>query len=175
MPHVEDIYPQWFNLNRAQEAVLETPNEVETQMPIRISDRQVMEILGIMWHIKGSLPGNLAIDATSTVHAQLTKRPIAPANIDLIPRNNIIDWVSFETNFSLITSGAGYNGPRENVIWHDFSSSGRGFLLASQSIHLLVVTITDADGASERAAASVRILYKLVEVSAQELIGLVRE
>lgn len=171
-----DIHPQWFNLNRAKEAALETLVEVETPMPIRISDRQVMEILGIMWLIKGSLPPSSGLDTASNIHSQLTKRSIGTAGIDLIPRNNIIDWVSFETNFSLVgAAGTSYNGPRQNVVWHDFSSSGRGFLLASQSIFLQVVTASDVDGASELAAASVRILYKLVEVSAQELIGLVQE
>lgn len=172
---MHDVYPQWFNLNRAQEPTIETLDEAETPMPIRISDRQVMEVLGIMWHIKGSLPATAGVDVTSTVHSQLTKRSILPGGIDLIPRNNIIDWVSFETNLSVITSGAGYNGPRDNVIWHDFSSSGRGPLLASQSVFLQVVTIEDVALGSERAAASVRMLYKLVEVSAEELIGLVQE
>lgn len=171
---MHDVHPQWFNLNRAQESAVETLNEAETPLPIRISDRQVMEILGIMWLIKGTAPGALAADHTSTRHAQLTKRSIGTAAIDLIPRNNIIDWVEFESNFSIVTTGAGYNN-RENTVWHDFAGSGNGPLLASQSIFLQVVTIEDTTPGSERAAASVRILYRLVEVSAQELIGLVQE
>lgn len=169
---MHDVFPQWFNLNIAKEAVLETLVEVETAMPVRIGERQVMEILGILWNINaGGAPAPQ--EKTVQFQAQLTKRAAGITSFDLVPKNNIIDWVGFREIHQFTTSGAGQM-VREQVIWHDFASGGHGFLLASQSIFLQVVTTIDA-GAAQLGSASVRMLYKLVQVSAEELIGLVQE
>lgn len=171
---MHDVHPQWFNLNLAKEEVLETLIEVETPLPIRVSDRQVMEILGVMWNINAGQQPGVAVDHGAQFQAQITKRSIGTSGIDLIPRNNIIDWVGFREIFALVTSGAAFS-MREQTIWHDFGSSGKGPLLASQSIFLQVVSTTDINGTMQLGSASVRVLYKLVEVSAMELIGLVQE
>lgn len=171
---MHDTYPQWFNLNRAKEPAVETLNEVETAMPVRIGERQVMEILGVMWNVVGGPPASVG-DLVHLIEAQLTKRSIGTVTgFDLVPRNNIIDWVGWYTVFSLTTSGQAAV-QREMTVWHDFAAGGRGPLLASQSIFLQVHTVEDLSPGSEVAAASVRILYKLVTVSAEELIGLVQE
>lgn len=169
---MHDVHPQWFNLNIATEEVLETLKEVETPLPVRIGERQVMEILGVMWNINGGVQATVGVDKESQVQAQITKR--SQATIDLVPRNNIIDWVGFRETFNVVTSGVSYS-MREQTIWHDFASSGKGPLLASQSIFTQVKSTTDVAAGMQLATAAVRILYKLVQVSAEELIGLVQE
>lgn len=171
---MHDVHPQWFNVNLAKESVLETLVEVETPLPIRVSERQVMEILGVMWNINAGQQPGIAVDHGAQFQAQLTKRAIGATSFDLVPRNNIIDWVGFRETFILVTSGATIS-MREQTIWHDFASSGKGPLLGSQSIFLQVVSTSDINGSMQLGSASVRILYKLVEVTATELIGLVQE
>lgn len=170
-----DVHPQWFNINVAKEAVLETLVEVETPMPVRIGQRQVMEILGVLWNINAGLDGNASIAVTLQFQAQLTKRSAGITSFDLVPKNNIIDWVGFRETQTIVTSG-GARAVREQTIWHDFAAGGRGPLLASQSIFLQVLTTTDQPAQpTQLGSASVRILYKLVQVTAEELIGLVQE
>lgn len=157
------------------ESVVGTFTQTETQLPVRIDARQVMEILGVEYQVP---PGNIAsAGGTSTDEfqngmTQITKRSqsaeIALSDADCVDKVKI--WTMDKFAEATETGGAGFNG--DEVIWHDFASSGFGFLVASQSMFLAIDWTTVH---TPVLTSQARLLYRLVKVSAEELIGLVSQ
>ncbi len=168
----KDQFPQWLNLNTVVEASAGTQVEVETIVPVRISDRQVMEVLLVHWDASAGNFTTIDADRAVSTRFTITKRTKGTATT-VLDDPDVIDAVIIakELQFAEATETGGGMSQIENTIIHDFSSSGHGFLVAAQSIFMSV----RGDAAVAAARSRARILYKLVTVSAEELIGLVSQ
>jgi len=165
-----DVYPQWLTLTQVVESAANTFTEAITQMPVRLSARQVVEILGIELQRVGGLINAIDSDLDAFSKIQLSKKSgnVALNSSDLLAlhetRITIAAMESTETGAGLTMS--------QSTVFLDFASGGKGFLFAGQQVHLGVV--------SGAAAMSVitgrgRILYRIVTVSAEELIGILAQ
>lgn len=168
-----DKYPQWLNLTGIA-ANGETYAESETTLPIRISDRQVMEVLAVEFDHQQdpfASPATTDPDTQQKHSLQITTR--SKTVILGINEPDLIDKsiVNQESQYSEVTEAGGAGMSSENVVLHDFAGSGKGFLVASQSLFLGIDTTTAANSRTSDA----RILYRLVKVTAEELIGLVQQ
>ncbi len=169
--HVKDVFPQWINLTAVVESTPGTYATVETTMPVQIDASQVIEVLGMEWDFGGAALSAVDADFDSFVTSQITVS-IQTAELNLGDRR-VVDKAKIRVNTSYAesteTGGAGF--ATQPVIMHDFASSGKGFLVAAQSLHHGI----DQVGSSAATAANctARMLSRLVTVSSRELIGIV--
>lgn len=167
-----DKFPQWLNLTSVTESAAAVFTQSQTAMPVRISALEVMEILAVEYEITGGLFASLDADVTNVVQAQITEDSqsamIALNNSNVIDKVRLIENIIFSE--STETGGAGFSTIR--TILHNFAPNGKGFLYAGQS---MFVGVDQFSGNPTVMTANIRILYRLVKVTANELIGLVRQ
>ena len=167
-------FPSWLNLNTALEAAAGTAVEVETTLPVRIGESQVVEILAVQWDIIiGSPAGNTA-DLVADVIASLSKRSSGstPAVVELSDPDCIDRVTIRQAIIALEATETGAGGLSQKLtIYHNFAHGDKGFLVAANSLFLAI------DGLSTLAVSQAfcRVLFRLVKVSAQDLLGLVSQ
>lgn len=168
-----DVYPQWLNLTRAAEATAGTFVETETQMPVQLQHREVIEVLAVQWRLNGGGVGasGLAADLNAALQGQITK--VTKASMANLPDSTVVDSIQIQAQFAYAeaTETGAVQQTEHRVVLHNFANAGHGFLVASQSLFCA------AQGSATLAKVQVgaRILYRIVTVSAEELLGLVRE
>lgn len=167
-----DKFPQWLNLTSAVQTSATGFIESETAMPVRIQALEVMEILAIEYEFSGGSMQSVDAEFSNALIANIYENS-RTANIALNDSRCVdkaIIVLSMVTPESTETGAAGY--AYENIILHDFAKGGKGFLYAGQS--MFVGVDQDALAVSLLTVAA-RVLYRLVKVTANELIGLVRQ
>jgi len=167
-----DVYPQWLNLTSVTEAVAGTLKQSETKMPIRIENLQVMEILKIQFEITGGSISGIDADHFAGINGQITETSETTL-LALNDRNLIQNFRKLMVmQFAESTETGGGAFTIDYVFEFDYDVGGKGFLYAGVSMFLAVKQDSSAPGV---ASLNARLLYKLVKVSANELIGLVRQ
>jgi len=166
-----DTYPQWLNMTPVSEAAAGTFIEQQTVMPVRIDNRQVLEILGVETEISGGSQSAVDADTEVEIVIQLTKRTqtarVALQDPDIVHLRSQL--VAQQYAEATETGGGPYSYSKTR--YTDYASGGKGFLVAAQSLFLGVV----GSATIAVVTARCRFLYRLVKVSAEELIGLVQQ
>ena len=167
-----DKFPQWLNLTSVTESASAVYTQSETQMPVRIGALEVMEILAIEFEITGGLFVSIDQDLTNVLQAQITRNSqtamIALNDSDIVDKVRYVESLMYAE--STETGGAGFSS--ERVTLHDFGLGGKGFLFAGQQ---MFVGVDQFSGTPTVSTCNARILYRLVKVTANELVGLVRQ
>lgn len=175
MVKILDEKPQFLNLNTAQETVLNTYREVPTSTPVvTVSGSNkaiVMEVLKIFYNhstpeiinvLRTSIAMTVATRSFSTL--QQISSPGVLARID----SEIEVFDSAATDATVVVQY--YKGSAEHVV--DLTDgAGNGILVASKNLYLGV----KGNQRTVLAQALGKILYRLVEVSAAELVGIIAE
>lgn len=170
-----DKYPQFMRLSRATEAVAGTAVETETQTPVRRSESLVMEILMAEFEFSGGGCGDTDADVAIEEKASITTR--TSGSTPAVARLNDSSLISlakirYNVEYGEATETGGGGWSENRITRNDYSSSGYGFLCAANSLFLQVDGSTSCEGVL---AADARILYRLVKVTANELVGLVEQ
>lgn len=167
-----DRYPQWMNLPSLVETTGGTfRQDAGTNTPVVRQSSKVMEILGVQWEIDFSGLQGIAADLQGQVIGEISTR--VQTGIVGIENRDTIDGQKIEFSFAFpeaTESGCAAIGLNQSF-WHGFSQGGHGFLTAAPTFFLGVLGFTGASQSRVRT----RILYRLVQVSAAELIGLLTE
>lgn len=165
-----DKYPQWLNIGSLAESAANTYTEVEVQAPARLSAFEVLEILGVEFRMN---PGGTVADADedAVLIFQVTETTqtgnVNMNNPDLI--SQVKQQLRQEAFEATETGGAGW--AIDQTMYVDYAAGGNGFLSAAQSLFLGI----QGTGHAAISSCSARLLYKIVKVSANELIGLVSQ
>ncbi len=154
----------------AVETSINTFIETETQMPVRISDRQVIEVLGVETHVNSVL-GSGDLDEQFGVELAITKT--TQTAVQVLSNSNMVHrrFAGGFMEFAEATETGGGPGMIELTQFVDYAKSGKGFLVAANALFLGIIGV--AQNNTRRVDA--RILYRIVTVSAEELIGLVSQ
>lgn len=164
--------PQWLNLSAATTGGTDVYGEAETQTPNRVGPANtVMEILKIQYQLPAPVAGEDA-DKRYQRFAHVA-RSSQSAVLDLNARECVdrVQTIGVQA-FAEATETGGAGWHEENVITHDLSDgNGNGVLYGGSSIFLGFDT-GDWNAASTLYA---RILYRMVKVTAAELLGIVQE
>lgn len=167
-----DKFPQWLNLTTTIQTVATDYKESETKVPVRIQALEVMEILGVEYEIVGAAMNGKDADFTNNILMHLASDS----------RSTIIDLTSSKCldKHGQIVSGqamevtetgaAGY--AYKSIVWHSFAAGGKGFLYGQDQIFLGIDQDTIAQNLLTVRA---RVLYRLVKVTATELVGIVKQ
>lgn len=167
---LQDIFPQWLNLTPITESAANTYTQSETKVNPP-SGQHVMEILAV--ETEQAKP-DVAAGATGSraTRMQITTR--TKSALTTLEDPDVI-WKQVrrtETVYAEATeTGGGPTALPLEVDLRDYSTSGKGFLVASQSIFL-------AGHGSGQGAVGVyrgRILHKWVKVTSAELVQLTRQ
>ena len=167
-----DRWPQWLNLTTAVQTVATDYIQSETSAPVRLASLEVMEILGVEWSFLGASMQGLDAEFANILRAHISKAtrgsPAALNDPNVIDQMNI----QLQTFFPEATETGGAGQSDQRVIYHDFSSSGKGFLSAATAFFLGI----DQDSQAQNLmTVQARMLYKIVKVTANELVGLISQ
>lgn len=171
-----DVYPQWLNLTRASEVVAGDFIQSETALPVRISDRQVMEIMATEWDVTIPFPPPDAVQSSRHRFASCQMSRRTQSGEMVLNDPDCIDKTkpSLDAIFAEASESGGAGGAYNGIILHDHASNGKGFLYAGTAIFLGLDT-SGITGDTTLVALSGRVKYRLVKVTAEELIGLVQQ
>ena len=158
---IKDEYPQWLR-GEVTESSVNTYTETHIAAPNLTEAGYIMEIIKVFIELQTSDDTFLA--AGDGIRCHLSDRSFAA-----MPHINdagviIGDRIEFEVE----TSGGGVNYSVKEV---DFAACGHGVLFAKKSFYFAV------QGVSMPATGTFRwaMLYRLVKVSSEELIGLMSD
>mgnify|MGYP001454210536 CR=1 FL=1 len=168
----KDEYPQWMTMPVVTESAVGTYTTESKQTPVVRESSKVMEILAVEWELDDA--SHVSIGAASgdekfQSRAQLTTDE--KADIGSMATKGLIDKFGKETHSQFAeadeTGGAGFSSV--DTVLHNFAQGGKGFLTAAETFHL---GVKGNSGENAVIGVSCRILYRLVKVSAEELLGL---
>lgn len=157
-------------MTKTVESAANTYTETETKTPVR--DNLIMEVLAVEFEINTLLTNSLQGNHTGAI-LQIGQK--ASTDSDTINnRDKVSSWRPGMENIAMEATETGTGGASQPLVeYRDYGSAGggKGFLIASPSLFLGI------KGSVQIAArtATCRILYRLVKVSTEELIGLLRE
>ena len=165
----KDEYPQWWLLATAKESTdgtyLETAAE---RSPIVIHSDRVMEILGYQWEFSGVLNPDANVDASGSIRGQVTSKSKTAMSLiddaDVVVKESIFLHREFAEGTP--TGGAGWAAKATGYV--SWSDNGKGPLYAMPEVFVAV----QGDTEWQTTNFSVKILYRLVKVTKDELLGL---
>jgi len=165
-----DQYPQWLQLPNTIEAVVGTfVQSVAIQSPVIPSSNLVMETLGVEWDMNFSGIQALGADQQANLSAQITtSSKTAMLNFS---DPSILDTCKFELAVIRNDATGVTVHVQETIIWHSFADSGHGPLTAARQFFIAVQSSTNL----APLAVSARILYRVVEIGTDEMLGLIQE
>lgn len=168
-----DKYPQWLNLTGV------TANgsafvQAETRTPVITGSRLVMELLGVEWETNIAALSSAAAasaDTAGTMLAQITDQ--TQTAIRPLANSRVVDKrvLGIQSQFAETTETGGAGFAYEEIRWNDFAAGGSGVLSAANSFFLAVA----GDAAISTGDVNARILYRMVTVGAEELIGIIAQ
>lgn len=165
-----DQYPQWLQLPRITESAAGTFAEgVQTQSPVIPQSNKVMEILGVQFEMDSSGVQAVSADLQADMMYQITSS--SQSEIISFEDPALIDKVKQE--LAIIRNDATGVGmvSEQSSIWHNFATAGHGPLTAARKFFLGV----RGNSALAAIGFDARILYRLVQVTEAELLGLIQE
>ncbi len=167
-----DINPQYLVLNPAVQTVVNTIKEVETMTPVVMSTYEgralVMEILKTEIYLDN--PDLVNVQQTSvTVHIA-KKGAIGSLSAQK-------DTVAEAQQGAMVIDTAATDGTlavafgRNPIVQDHTDGNGNGMIYANKSVWLQCMS----SQCTNLKLATARILYRLIEVGAEELIGFIQE
>lgn len=164
-------HPQWLNLTSVVESAINTFTESETKIPARIGARQVIEVLAIEFEFAQPVELSPQVIGETNHSIQMTTRT-KDAPIRINDKDLISKWKpSTSVDYAEATETGGAAVSQEQTKHFDYAAGAGGFLVGSTSIFLGI----QSNGESAVVTGYARMLYKLVTVSAEELLGLVSQ
>ena len=170
---ITDVKPQWLRLGIP---TLSAGNyaESETRTPVVAGGKLVMEILKIQYDLPTpdmSSAGASSADELAQHDVHLSSK--SETVIQNFIENTVIDKARTKvmSQFAEATETGGAGFVVEEIVVHDLTDGrGNGVLYAAQAIFLGSLT-----SGITTVSPRVRILYRLVKVSADELLGIIAD
>lgn len=164
---VKDVYPQFLNA-KVTETGVNTFSKTEVPLPtiqsLSNGRAQVVELLKIIFEI--DQPDTVAGAVTQTWFEISKKDATGWLNLN---DSNVI--VSFKSKTRDITSVGFSEIPVLTQVMDLMDGSGKGYLIGTQKLFLFIQSFNNTSAKT----AYIKFMYRIREVSASELIGIIQE
>lgn len=171
---VIDKFPQWLNLTEAKEVVAGTAIESSTNTPSTPETATIMEILGVEHSLLGGdiigILTSKSVNIRGSISGKSSGATPAIVEIDDPDCLSVETITVAQTAFEATETGAAGSAARR-TIFTDYAAGGKGFLYAGKTIYSQV----DGSVSASVVTHKCRVLYRLVKVTATELVGLLAQ